>query len=472
MTADCRGLGLEGTLRGDKESVLLEAGAREHAVYNSPIAGMLTPSSSRRVLRVLVLPILLFFLPAAAQELSRSGAEEHLAAKVVAVTGARAIRLEVSNRSSLDPTSVDDIRRQLSTRLSALGARVASGEPATATVQVSLSENPRDYLWVAEIHRTPASVPIPVETQATDPTSSDETTVVMVSWPRFEMRAVEPVPPAMVLRKTLLWTEPDRILDVAIVSRSPEGNPSHMLVLDSQGVEFYRLENSQWKVEQVLAVAPSRPWPRDWRGRLVLRSDHFFDAYLPGVSCRSTASPPLEMTCRDGDDAWPIGTGQFNLSAPLMASRNYFSGSLLPGIGRQMTTAAFYSAAAIPQGGSALWLFSGVDGQVHMLDGATDQALESSAWGSDIAVTRSGCGSGWQVLVTSDGQGPKDTVRAFEVHDRRAVAASAALEVEGRITGFWSETGGTEGASGVVAVVQNSKTGAYEAFRLTVTCGR
>jgi hypothetical protein len=432
---------------------------------------MLTLSCFRRVRPVLVFPILLLFsVPSAtAQGQNRASAEVQLAAKIVAVTGARTMMLEVSNRSSLDALSVDDIRRELLTRLAAVGARFVQGEQTLATVRVSLSENPRDYVWVAEIHQSPTPAP----NQSANEVSSGETSVVMASWPRPEVRAVEPAVAAMVLHKTLLWAQPERILDVAIVTRNPEGNPTHMLVLDSKGVEFYRLQDDRWQVEQVLAVAHSRPWPQDWRGKLELRKDHLFDAYLPGVFCRSTATPPLEMTCHDSDDAWPIGTRQFNLSATFVASRNYFSGALAPGAGKQMTTAPFYSAAAFPRGESTLWLFAAVNGQVHLLDGATDQVLERLGWGSDIAAARSGCGSGWQVLATGDGEEPDDTVRAFEVPGREPVAASAALEVGGKVTGLWSETGGTEsGGSSAVAVVHNSNTGGYEALRLTVTCGR
>jgi len=125
-----------------------------------------------------------------------------------------------------------------------------------------------------------------------------------------------------------------------------------------------------------------------------------------------------------------------------------------------------------------LSLFAAVDGQVHLLDGATDQVMGKLGWGSDIASVRSGCGSGWQVLATGNGDGSTDTVRAFEVPGGEPMAASAALEIAGSITGLWTETAGTEsggtesGGSSAVAVVRNWETGRYEAFRLTLTCGR
>jgi hypothetical protein len=109
-----------------------------------------------------------------------------------------------------------------------------------------------------------------------------------------------------------------------------------------------------------------------------------------------------------------------------------------------------------------------VDGQVHLLDGATEQVVDKSGWGSEIAGVRSGCGSGQQILASGSGDGRSDTVRAFEVIGREPVPVSAELEVTGSITALWTESSGAN----AVMVVHNLETGRYEAFRLTLTCGR
>jgi hypothetical protein len=349
--------------------------------------------------------------------------------------------------------------------------RFVSAEQAAARVRVSLSENLQNYVWVAEIQLGPNQTPDKTANETLLPESS----VVIVSFPRPETRAAEPEPAAMVLHKAPLWSQQERILDLAVL----EGNPARMLVLDSRGMTFYRQQDGRWQVEQSLAIAHSRPWPRDLRGRLALRKDHLFDAYLPGILCRGATASPFSMTCYESNDAWPIGTNLFTLNANFVSARNYFSGSLLPGAGSSivggttrgvnpMTTAPFYSAAAVPRGESALWLIAAVDGQVHLLDGATDQVVGKLKWGSEIASVRSGCGSGWQVLATGNEEGSSDTVRAFEISGRGPVAASAALEIDGSITTLWTESGETS----AVAVVRNLETGGYEAFRLTLTCGR
>ncbi len=437
----------------------------EIAVYNSRIASMFISSSFRSVYFVLILPVLLLNVPARGQ--NWAAAEEQLAKKIVEVTGPRTMVVEITNRSAgisgSTPANMDGIRRGIPAQLTALGASVVDSQPAAATISISLSENLQSYVWVAEIHLAAS--------QASNQTPSTEPTIVMVSLARAGNETIRPDAAALVLHKTLLWAQEERILDVAVIDhseRNPEGGPAHMLVLDSRGVISYRLQNERWQPDQTLTVAHSRPWPRDLRGRLELRKDRLFDVYLPGVYCRSTSGFPLSLTCNQGDDNWPIGTGLFSLNASFISARNYFSGALLPGVGKQMTTAPFYSAAAFSRGQSLLWLFTAVDGTLHMLDGVTDQVGQNPGWGSDIASVRSGCGSGSQLLATGKGNGPRDSVRAFEVPDNEPIPASTALELPGMVTSMWTESGET----GAMAVIRNSDTGGYEAYRLTVTCDR
>ncbi len=420
---------------------------------NLGIPGMLTPLPSRFVRSLLFALALLFAVAGNAQ--NWAGAEEQLAGKIASAAGPKTMALEVLNRSSLSAAVADDIRRNLLTQLAVTGVRFAAAEQAAVSVRVTLSEDLQSYVWVAEVRQ-----------------GGNAPSVAMVSLPRSAVLAVEPAAAAMVLRGFSLWSQPEPILDVAGI----EGSPGRMLVLDANGVTSYRMQESHWLVEQSLPISHSRPWPRDPRGRLVLRrdKDHVFDAYLPGVYCRSSGGASLAMTCFESNDPWPIGTDLFSQSASFTSGRNYFSGALSPGVGSQTTAPAFYSGAAIPGEQSTWWLLAAVDGKVHLLDGTTDQVVQALNWGSDIASLHSGCGSGWQVLATGAGAGRSDTVQAFEsprpggAWKGQPVAASAPLEVNGAVTALWSESGGT----GAVAVVHNSETGRYEAFRLTLTCGR
>ncbi len=419
------------------------ASANQNAVYNARIPHMHAPSSW-------FLPaacfLVLMLLPAPNVLASDWRApEEQLARKIASVTGPGAVALNVVNRSSLGPADLAEIHRGISAALAALGVRFVSEDQSAATVQVTLSENLQIYVWVAEIHQ-----------------GNNEPSVVMVATPRLR-----PVPPehpasALTIQKKLLWVDENRILDAALVN----SNPERLILLEPDSVVLLKFQDGRWQPEQSMALAHSHPWPRDLRGRLALRKDHLFDAYLPGVLCRSTATAPLALSCYESDDPWPLGADQSGLSAFFAPTRNFFTGALSPGIEKQTAVKAFYSAAVLPRDKYKLWIFAAVDGQIHFVDGVTDQTAGSLNWGSDIASVQSGCGLGWQVLVTGSGDGAGETVRAFEIADREPVAVSQPAEFNGGITALWPDSD----ATGAIAVLQNSETGKYEAYRLSIAC--
>jgi hypothetical protein len=71
-------------------------------------------------------------------------------------------------------------------------------------------------------------------------------------------------------------------------------------------------------------------------------------------------------------------------------------------------------------------------------------------------------------LVTGNGDGAGETVRAFEIADREPAAVSQPAEFTGPITALWADSDGT----GAIAVSQNSETEKYETYRLSITCGQ
>jgi len=416
--------------------------ASNNAVYNARILHMDDSSSPfRRV--ACIFALMLIYAPAILASDWRT-LEEQLARKISAATGPGAVALDVANKSSISHQDTDEIRRGLTSELATLGVRSANADQAAATVQITLSENLQEYVWVAQIRQ-----------------GNNEASVVIVTALRPDSIAVEHTPITLSIRKTLLWVDGNRILDDALLN----GSPQHMIVLEPESVTLLRFQDGRWQTEQSLPVSHAHPWPRDLRGRLALRSDHLFDAYLPGVFCRSSGTAPVTLTCYESDDPWPLGPGESAFFAP---ARNFFTGALSPGIEKQTTVKAFYSAAMLPRDKYNLWIFATIDGQVHLLDGVSDQTPAKLGWGSDIASVHSGCGLGWQVLVAGDGNGRGETVRAFEVVDREPTLASQPAEFSGSITALWSDADGTA----AIAISQNSETGRYEAYRLSIACGQ
>jgi len=401
---------------------------------------------SRPIRRSLLFSFLLIIVTgwAAAQTPNWHTPEQQLAEKISAVTGPGAISLELVNRSSLTRAQAEEIHRGLLQELSSLGLRSVGSEEAAAIVNISLSENLREYVWTAQILQ-----------------GKNEPAVVMISFPRTSAIDSGHATPAIVLRRTLLWSQSGRILDAALLS----GNPQRLFVLDANSVSVYQMQAGHWQAQQALSIAHSRPWPRDLRGRLVLRKDHLLDAYLPGVLCTSAAG--VSLTCHESDDPWPLGSEELRLNAFFAPARNFFTGALTPGVGKQTSAPAFFAAAPLPRDRYTLWLFTTTDGQLHLLDGFTDQTAATD-WGSEIASVHSGCGSGWQVLATAKGSNDSknDSLRIFDVPDREPFLIGQPTEFRGEITALWPQT---DGAS-AVAVLHDSSKGEYEAYQLNLAC--
>jgi hypothetical protein len=419
--------------------------AAEHAVYNSPIAEMRIPSSGCRSCVHSLLFLLCTCWASAGYAADWNSPAEELARKIALVAGAENVALSLTNLSSLSAKEMQDVDRDLRLQLASSGVHTVSAEQAATTLDVTLSENTKGYLWVAVLHRRqtePAVVMVPV--------ARPDTSV-----------PVQDLPP-MSLRKTLLWTQEQPMLDVLLMEQT---NLVRMMVLDAENVAIYRATNGHWQKEQSLALAHSLPWPRDLRGRLVLRTDHGIDAYLPGVICQISATFN-SVVCRDSSDPWPLSS-QLALTGFFAPSRNFFTGVLTPGIGRQTSISKFYSAASVPRQNSTLWVIATIDGTVHVLDGTSEQTA-SVHWGSDIASVSSSCGSGWQILATQPGAPPTDAVRAFEMPEPNPVPVSAGSDFAGPISALWTEANGAS----AVAVSKNAATGSYEAYRVAVACGQ
>jgi hypothetical protein len=448
------------------------------AVYNSAIPKVILNTvnrasrfgfSFRAVLHssVLHFSVLIMGFGSSAHAADWSVPEQQLARKIVAVTGSSTVVLTLENHSSLSKRESDIVGNGLRSALETLGLRLVNAEQAAVTVAISLSENPTAYVWVAEIRQ-----------------GDGKTAVEMVSVERVEGAASARDAVPLSIRKIPLWTQDERILDLAVLEENAA--PTHIAVLGSEDVSLYRLQGGKWQREQVLTVTHARPWPRDLRGRLVPGKDHLLDVYLPGVTCR-TYGTSLTLICQESDDPWPLVAGSMSsgtsasfpsfgastlpvipqVEAFFSSSRNFFTGALTPGVGKFATVPKFYSAAFLPRAKSVLWLFAAVDGQIHLVDGVGDQPVRLK-WGSDIVSLRTACGSGWQVLATDSGTAAGDSIRAYEFPDRDAVPVSGAAEFAGTLTALWTEAKGDT----AIAVTKQGETGGYEAFRVAMACSQ
>jgi hypothetical protein len=146
-------------------------------------------------------------------------------------------------------------------------------------------------------------------------------------------------------------------------------------------------------------------------------------------------------------------------------ARDYFTGVVTPGVGVDLPP--FYSAAWIPRiGGTNALLITGIDGKVELVENRIGHVVAGTRdWGSDLAVVRSGCGSGAQVIATGSGEATNENLRAFEIPSLEAMPVSAPLAMDGTVTAIWAAPDGKS----AIAVVRNAA-GEYEVDRVTAVC--
>src|SRR5215467_9619551 len=211
------------------------------AVYNSPHPEMFLPSS--RVRWAWCACLLVTRLAGASDW---RAPESQLAAKIAALTGASVISLDVRNASSIAPSDVEEIRRDLTAILGTAGVQVWQPDQAGIAVRVVLSENLEDYVWITEVHK-----------------GAPEPGIVMISMPRTAPLLPSGNAPPLTLHATKLVARPSPILDAALL----DGPPRRLLVLGTEAVTIYVWDSSQWTPVQVLPIHSEHGLPRDPRGR-------------------------------------------------------------------------------------------------------------------------------------------------------------------------------------------------------------
>jgi hypothetical protein len=210
-----------------------------------------------------------------------------------------------------------------------------------------------------------------------------------------------------------------QILDVAAIG-------DRLLVLDVAAVTLFERKDGEWRGVQSRSLPASLRWPRDARGRLRANGNRF-DLFLPVMTCTGRTDP-LEISCADGRQPWPIGVENKGLEP----GRNYFKSS---------EGAVFYNAAPL---GAA----------------ANDDA---------IALTASCPPGTYVVAVSPSGRLESgDLLQLSRVVDGRLVQAASTVSLPGVLTALWAEPSQTS----AVVVTHDLRAGRYDAFQTTISCSR
>jgi hypothetical protein len=369
-----------------------------------------------------------------------------LAEQIAAILGPGQAHLRIRNLSGISNDSMAAIRKLLEQDLKAHGVGVADDESANS-IRVTLSENTRARIWVAEV------------------VEGNVTRVAMVRLSSDEEQHAKTAG-GLTLRKEALFRSNQPVLAALETANG-------LVVLEPEQIVFEIRGPDGWQEQSRVSIGQKRPLPRDPRGILLPEGGAAFEAWLAGTQCTGSYQPALSpgqwtASCQPSDDPWPA-TQFEQASVPVKAffdgARNYFTGVITPNIGAD--TPPFYAAAWVPRAaGSAALVVEGIDGKVLIIEnGVSRQVAGARDWGSDFAVIHSGCGTGAQIVASGSGEAAGDSLRAYDLPALEVIPASAPLDVGGAVMALWPAPDGKS-----AFVVVRSVADEYEVDRVSTLC--
>jgi hypothetical protein len=415
----------------------------------------------------IIFAVLFFAAPAQSQDqipAPWNDALSSLADKIVAdLKPAKSISLTAQNMSSLDSPTANRIVAAFVAALSLRGgwqsqrATTSTGPsyllsedrpaqlPADAQVQVTLSEGSDGYVWVAQTIR------------------GDAQQVEIVSVPKQNSTTIGAKKPQLALRRNMLWSQSNPFLDFAD-QKSSDGTPDTIFVLEPDGVALGSLGGETLSVSRSLPLT-NIPASRDLRGRLRVTENGQLTAFVAGTVC-TAESASATFRCDRGQGAyWPIGNG---LDAAYVTNRNYFAGFSTAPTERGAASRPFYSAAVLTVGDGTGVILAELDGNSRLYDPAAEPAATFAGWGDDIVAISADCDSSPHVLVAgaADWTQP-DRIQPYEISGGTHSADGQPLEFPGPILALWP----SDDSKSARVVSRNLRTGMYEAWTVSASCG-
>ena len=322
-----------------------------------------------------------------------------LAGKLAAALPAGA-QVSLTVDGGANSEDAEAIRASITTLLAARSLRITEAVPGIPAVAIGCGRNLRERVCVAQIH-------------------SDGRDQIATATRRLASPA--PVVPNVSLALELrpLLSQPTQILDVALLDE-------RLVVLDVAAVTTFERKDGAWRRVRSRPLPVSRPWPRDPRGRVRVDRDRL-DLFLPSLTC-SGRTESLEVSCSEGQQAWPIGVDNRGLES----GRNYF---------KTPEGVIFYNAA--PLGAAA---------------------------GDDAIALTASCAPGTYVAGVSPGGRLEsgDLLQLSRVADGRLARAASPVSLPGVLTALWAQPDHTS----AVVVTHDVPAGRYDAFQTTISCSR
>ncbi|MHB8502038.1 MAG: hypothetical protein ACYDCG_15365 [Candidatus Acidiferrales bacterium] len=385
------------------------------------------------VCQLLGLFFIFVFVPqnARADSLEESG--RALARKVWSSIHATSVTCDFRNLSSLRTAEFANLSAAFQEELQRRGVKIFPADAAVKLV-VSVTQDPVEYIGVVQIQR------------------KENTETVMEAIGAVNGPAAPEPAFSLTLHREFLFSQESPILDVVL-----DSDAKHAYVLGPQEISSYEWRDNQWAPTGSEHLPIQGSTERGDRG-LIFQGIDSEAVYLSGQLCRVSFLDAKGWSCEKYAEQMPART----VSPETMA-------------GKKM--GAWISAAQLETEGRTRIVVTGQDGLARLYEDGPEPVAVFPNWGSEIASVYSGCGSGWQLLVTGKGDWTKpDDVQAIDIKDRRAQSVSVSMEFPGPIVALHTPATRTaENPSAnarAVAVDRNLQTGRYEAYQLSITCSK
>jgi hypothetical protein len=328
-----------------------------------------------------------------------------------------AVRVTAKNSSSLSSADLYRVQRSFERALQRKPVRGAPPPASITEVKLTLAEDVRENVLIAEI------------------VQGTQRRVELV---RFQPEGSErkSLPP---LERRLLWEQPEPVLDALFLENT-------LLILEPERLAVYERRDGRWTSANAASI--DAPPVRDPRGRLILDGG-VLTAYLPGATCHGQLAPVFELNCTNQTEDLPLAGEPVHF----VAGRNTLESGGWSG---------FYALARLQTGGRERLLVAEGDGRTRLYE-ANRQPL---GWVEGINGDWVGvCGSK-VLLARPTEKGAAVSLAAYSIVERKASPVTEALELPSPLTALWPS------ASGAIVIAKNATTGNYAAYSIHLDCPR
>lgn len=214
---------------------------------------------------------------------SWNDAVAQLADKIAAAASPTRVSLDLKNISSLDSSYAGAVELALESELRRHSFQLDSADAGSQRVmqlQLTLSESADQFIWVIQI------------LNSSDDPKSNSTAIVSVA--KTNLGDAKTDQPVLSLEKRLVWSQPERFLDFALLKDPISGDPA-LLVLETNRLAFYKMSDSQWQISRSNPIPQQFSPSRDPQGAIQVEKGSL---RINNSECVGKPELTANLTCR------------------------------------------------------------------------------------------------------------------------------------------------------------------------------